>query len=144
MVHGSQAGVALWRRSLAYASGAFIVFGVTAAVLSHVPRWANAGKDNSLGWALLFYLVLSLFDALGFRIGLIAFNANETSKWEKHRFWLAFALGGLSVLSMLLLRPLLVRINVGLLPGLVESFVGSILAALIYRRVVGMRERHSR
>jgi len=143
MAHGSPVGAALWRRSFAYALGEFIVLGVMAAVLPYVPRWANAGKENSLEWALLFCLILSLFDALGFRIGLIAFNANETSKWERHRFWLAFAFGALFVLSMPLLRPLLVRINVGLLPGIVETFVGSIVAALIYRRVVGMRKRRS-
>jgi len=143
MVHEAQVGIALWQRSCAYALGQFIVFGAMAALLPYVPRWADAGKDDSLGWALLFCLILSLLNALGFRIGLIAFSADETSKWEKHRYWLAFGFGAVLVLSMFLLRPLLVRINVGLLPGIVETFVGSILAALIYRRLVGARKGHA-
>ena len=134
---------ALWRRSLAYALGEFAAFGIFVALIPYIPGWSGSGKDNSLTWAIPSVMVVSLLDGLGFRLGLIAFDATGASAWEQRRFRLAFAFGVLFAVSMLLLRPLLVRINVGILPGIVEGFVGSIVAALLYRRVAGMRRERS-
>ena len=129
----------MWRRSLAYASGEFVAFSICVALIPYIPSLSNVGKDNSPVWAIPFVMIVSLLDGLGFRIGLIAFDAPRASTWEQHRFWLAFVFGVLFAVALLLLRPFLIKINVGILPGFVEGFVGSIVAALLYRRVVGMR-----
>lgn len=140
MVNAERAGTdALWRRSLAYASGEFVAFSICVALIPYIPSLSNVGKDNSPVWAIPFVMIVSLLDGLGFRIGLIAFDAPRASTWEQHRFRLAFVFGVLFAVALLLLRPFLIKINVGILPGFVEGFVGSIVAALLYRRVVGMR-----
>ncbi|MBP6422197.1 MAG: hypothetical protein KA271_04830 [Propionivibrio sp.] len=130
---------ALWRRSFAYASGEFLAFSICVALIPYIPSLSNVGKDSSPVWAIPFVMIVSLLDGLGFRIGLIAFDAPRASTWEQHRFWLAFVFGVLFAVTLLLLRPFLIKINVGIFPGFVEGFVGSIVAALLYRRLVGMR-----
>lgn len=143
MVNGARAGRdAFWPRSFAYASGEFVAFSICVALIPYIPSLSNVGKDNSPVWALPFNMIISLLDGLGFRIGLIGFDAARASTWERHRSWLAFAFGVLFAVIMLLLRPILIGINVGILPGFIEGFVGSIVAALLYRRVVGIRNEH--
>jgi len=91
-------------------------------------------------WAFLFFVLVSLFGALGFRIGLIGFKVGGVSRWEKRRFWLAFAIGALFPLSFVALRPVFGFISTGILPGFVWMFIGSMMAAQPYRLLVVLRK----
>ena len=87
-------------------------------------------------WALLFFVLVSLFGALGFRIGLIGFKESGVEGWEKRRFWLAFAIGAIFPLTFVLLRPVFGFISAGILPGIIWTFIGSMTAAVPYRLIV--------
>ena len=131
---------ALWRRSFSFALGEFVALSVWVAISPYIQSVrSNAGKDNSWGWALLFILIVSLLGALGFRIGLIAFDDSRIMRWEKHRFRLAFTFGAIFPLSIFALRPLFGTIGAGIFPGVIWTIVGSMVAALLYRRLVAMR-----
>lgn len=130
-----------WKRSFAFASGEFASLWVWVAILPYVQSGhGNVGKGNSLDWAFLFFLLVSLVGALGFRIGLIGLEVGGDSGWEKHRFWLALAIGALFPLSFVALRPVFGFISTGILPGLVWTLIGSMMAAVLYRRLVVIRK----
>ena len=106
------------------------------AILTHIQSGQiNVGKGNSLEWALLFFVLVSLFGALGFRIGLIGFKESAVSGWEKRRFWLAFAIGAIFPLTFVLLRPVFGFVSAGILPGIIWTFIGSMMAAVPYRLI---------
>ena len=132
---------ALWRRSFSFSLGEFVALGVWVAISPYIHSVRpNAGKGNSWEWALLFISIVSLLGALGFRVGLIAFDDSRRMRWEKHRFRLAFTFGTIFPLSFFALRPLFGTIGAGIFPGVIWTFVGSVLAALLYRRLVATRE----
>ena len=132
---------ALWKRSFAFAAGEFASLWILVAILPYVQSGhGNVGKGNSLDWAFLFFLLVSLVGALGFRIGLIGFKACGDSGWEKRRFWLAFAIGALIPLSFVALRPVFGLIGTGIVPGMVWTLIGSMMAAVLYRRLVVIRK----
>ncbi|MGB9493269.1 MAG: hypothetical protein WCA83_00525 [Azonexus sp.] len=132
---------ALWKRSFAFASGEFASLWVWVAILPYVQSGhGNVGKGNSLDWAFLFFVLVSLFGALGFRIGLIGFEACGDSGWEKRHFWLAFGIGAMFPLSFFVLRPVFGLVSTGILPGIVWMFIGAMVAAVLYRRLVVARK----
>lgn len=127
---------ALWKRSFAFASGEFVSTCLWMAILAHIQSGQiNVGKGNSLEWALLFFVLVSLFGTLGFRIGLIGFKESAVSGWVKRRFWLAFAIGAIFPLTFVLLRPVFGFISAGILPGIIWTFIGSMMAAVPYRLI---------
>jgi hypothetical protein len=131
----------LTRLSIVYGSGVWLALSAWAAIAPQLPLSAHqaTGKDIDLVWAMLIGIAPALLCALGFRVGMIGHGTDAWRVSRRQLTGLALASGVLFPLSAVLLRPLFALLHRGLIPAITWSFVGSVLAGLLYRLVAARR-----
>ena len=130
-------GTRRYAAAAAYALGVWSSLTLWAAVSPHLglPDRVASGKDIALSWALLANMVPALMCGLGFRIGIAGDEKPSASTSGMRSLLVVFAWGVLFIAVTAALQPLFALFQGGLIPALVWTLPGSILAARLLRRL---------
>jgi len=138
-------GIGAWRLALVYGAGIYcaLLLWFAIVVFFDLPGQMGRGKAEP-AWAFVIYLIPFALGTLGFRGGMIGFDASAAVATRRRLLGTALLLGALWPLSVLVLRPVFAGISRGLLPALVWVLVGSALAAICFRALIGRGTRLER